>query len=47
MPNLSTRPLAACLALWTDLAHAASAAEILIVDAKSQLESLTVAPVGY
>src|SRR3984957_17993221 len=46
MPNLSARRLAACVALLTGLAHAASAAEILIVDAKSQPESLSVAPGG-
>jgi hypothetical protein len=46
MPNLSARRLAACVALLTGLAQAASAAEILIVDAKSQPESLTVAPGG-
>jgi sugar lactone lactonase YvrE len=46
MPNLSTRRLAACVALLTGLAQAVSAAEILIVDAKSQPESLTVAPGG-
>jgi hypothetical protein len=46
MPNLSSRRLAACVALLTGLAQAASAAEILIVDAKSQPESLTVAPGG-
>src|ERR1700684_3345139 len=46
MPGLSALRLAACLALLTGLAQAASAAEILIVDAKSQPESLTVAPGG-
>ena len=46
MPNLSARRLAACVALLTGLAQAASAAEILIVDEKSQPESLTVAPGG-
>jgi len=45
LPNL-TGGLAACFALLTGLAQAASAAEILIVDAKSQPESLTVAPGG-
>ena len=40
------RILAACIALLTGLAQTASAAEILIVDAKSQPESLTVAPGG-
>jgi hypothetical protein len=46
MPNLSARRLAACVALLTALAQAAPAAEIVIVDAKSQPESLTVAPGG-
>src|SRR5215467_10391432 len=46
MPNLSPRRLAICFALMTGLAQVASAAEILIVDAKSQPESLTVAPGG-
>src|ERR1700742_1913487 len=46
MPNLSARRLAAYIALLTGLAQAASAGEILIVDAKSQPESLTVAPGG-
>ena len=57
MPKLGTRRLvknyqfdgrrlAACIALLTGLAQTASAAEILIVDAKSQPESLTVAPGG-
>jgi hypothetical protein len=46
MLNLSARRLAACVALLMGLAQAASAAEILIVDAKSQPESLTVAPGG-
>src|SRR6202050_625665 len=46
MPNLSARRLAACVALLTGLVQAASAAEILIVDAKSQPENLTVAPGG-
>jgi hypothetical protein len=46
MRNLSARRLAVCVALLTGLAQAASAAEILIVDAKSQPESLTVAPGG-
>lgn len=36
----------ACLAIFTGLSQVASAAEILIVDAKSQPESLTVAPGG-
>jgi sugar lactone lactonase YvrE len=46
MHKLSVRRLAACAALLTGLAQAASAAEILIVDSKSQPESLTVAPGG-
>jgi sugar lactone lactonase YvrE len=46
MRNLNTRRLAACVALLAALAQAASAAEILIIDAKSQPESLTVAPGG-
>src|ERR1700732_1263336 len=46
MPNLSARRLAACVALLTSFSQAASAAEILIGDAKSQPESLTVAPGG-
>src|SRR5580692_4024520 len=46
MPSLSTRRLAVCVALLTGLAQAASAAEVLIVDEKSQPESLTVAPGG-
>jgi len=46
MLNLSTRRLAACVVLLTGLVQVASAAEVLIVDAKSQPESLTVAPGG-
>src|ERR1700678_3144923 len=46
MPNLSARRLAACVALLTGLVQAASAADILIVDSKSQPESLTLAPGG-
>jgi hypothetical protein len=46
VPNLSLRRFAACVALLTGLAQAASAAEVLIVDEKSQPESLTVAPGG-
>jgi hypothetical protein len=46
MPRLGSRRVVACIALFTGLAQAASAAEILIVDAKSQPESLTVAPGG-
>jgi sugar lactone lactonase YvrE len=45
MPN-NARHLVACIALLTCLALAAPAAEILIADAKSQPESLTVAPGG-
>jgi hypothetical protein len=43
---LSAWRLAVCVALFTGLTQAASAAEILIGDAKSQPESLTVAPGG-
>ena len=46
MPNSSARRLAVCVAVLAGLAQAASAAEILIADAKSQPESLTVAPGG-
>ena len=46
MFNSTTRRLVACVAMWTGLVQAASAAEILIVDAKSQPESLTIAPGG-
>jgi sugar lactone lactonase YvrE len=46
MPNSSVRRLAACVALLTGLIQVASAADILIVDSKSQPESLTVAPGG-
>ena len=46
MPHRSVRRLAACVAVLTGLAQTASAAEILIVDAKSQPESLTIAPGG-
>jgi hypothetical protein len=42
----NARRLAVCIALVVSLTHAASAAEILIADAKSQPESLTVAPGG-
>jgi sugar lactone lactonase YvrE len=45
MGNLSARRVA-CIALVMGFAHAASAADILIADAKSQPESLTVAPGG-
>ncbi len=40
------RRLAACVALVIGFAHAAFAADILIADAKSQPESLTIAPGG-
>jgi hypothetical protein len=46
MTNLNVLRLVACVALSIGLAQAASGAEILIVDAKSQPESLTVAPGG-
>jgi len=46
MPFSNARRLAVCVALVAGLARAASAAEILIADAKSQPESLTVAPGG-
>src|SRR5277367_477699 len=46
MPNLTARRLAVCVALLTGFAQAVPAAEILIVDDKSQPESLTVAPGG-
>jgi hypothetical protein len=46
MPNLTTQRFAVCVALLTGLAQATPAAEILIVDAKSQPESLTVGPGG-
>jgi hypothetical protein len=49
MRNLSSRRLAACIVLLTGLGQVAAAAEILeilIGDAKSQPESLTVAPGG-
>jgi len=45
MPN-NARHFAACLALLTGLSQAMPAAEILIGDAKSQPESLTIAPGG-
>jgi sugar lactone lactonase YvrE len=45
-PGEIMRITAACLFLSAGLAHTLSAAEILIVDAKSQPESLTVAPGG-
>jgi hypothetical protein len=46
MHNSGVRRLAACVALLTGLVQAASAAEILIVDSKSQPESMTIAPGG-
>src|SRR5579863_7424446 len=46
MLNSSARRLAVYVALLTGFAQAASAAEILIGDAKSQPESLTIAPGG-
>src|SRR5579862_6858008 len=45
MPN-NARRFATCIALSMALAQATPAAEILIVDAKSGPESLTVAPGG-
>src|SRR5580693_6788074 len=42
----NARRLAACVALVAGFTQAASAADILIADAKSQPESLTVAPGG-
>src|SRR6204780_1299101 len=46
MPVSNARRLAVCAALVAGFAQAASAADILIADAKSQPESLTVAPSG-
>src|SRR5580658_2170165 len=46
MPNPSVLRFTTCVALLMGLAQAASAGEILIADAKSQPESLTVAPGG-
>src|ERR1700743_2347978 len=46
MLNLNARRLAACVALLTGLVQTASAAEVLIGDAKAQPESLTIAPGG-
>jgi hypothetical protein len=46
MHNLNVRRLAAWTALLTGLAATASAAEILIVDEKSQPESLTITKDG-
>jgi hypothetical protein len=46
VPGLSKWRFATCVALSIGLTQAASAAEILIADAKSQPESLTIAPGG-
>lgn len=46
MLNRCSRQLAVSVALWTAFAQAAPPAEILIVDAKSQPESLAIAPGG-
>ena len=46
MHELQLRRLVVCAALLTGLAQAASAAEILMANAKSEPESLTVAPGG-
>ncbi len=46
MPHLTVRRFAACVALLMALTQAASATEILIADAKSQPESLTITPGG-
>jgi len=46
MPNLTVRRFAVCVALLTAFTQAAPAAEILINDAKSSPESLTLAPGG-
>ena len=46
MPDLTARRFAVCVALLTAFAQAAPAAEILINDAKSSPESLTLAPGG-
>jgi streptogramin lyase len=46
MRNSSVRRLVACVTILTGLVQAAFAAEILIVDSKSQPESMTVAPDG-
>src|ERR1700721_852540 len=46
MTVLNSRHLAVCILLIASFTQAASAAEILISDAKSQPESLTVAPAG-
>ena len=46
MRTINARRLAACVVVFTGLAQAASASEVLIVDVKSQPESLTVGPTG-
>jgi len=46
MPKLRARQLAVCIVFLAGFAQAASGAEIVIVDATSQPESLTVAPGG-
>jgi sugar lactone lactonase YvrE len=46
MAILNARRLATCVALAVSFAQGASAAEVLIADAKSQPESLTMAPGG-
>jgi sugar lactone lactonase YvrE len=46
MPISNARRLAVCMAVVAGFAHAASAADVLINDAKSNPESLTVAPGG-
>jgi hypothetical protein len=46
MPISNARHLAACIAVMAGFAQGVSAADILIVDAKSGPESLTVAPGG-
>ena len=46
MRNFGSMRLAACIAIGMGLAHGGTAQEVLIVDAKSQPESLSVAPGG-
>jgi hypothetical protein len=46
MPISNVRCLATCVALVMSFAQAASAADILVTDAKSQPESITIAPGG-
>lgn len=46
MATLNAQRIAACVALFVSFVQAAPAAEILIADAKSQPESMTVAPGG-